>query len=115
LAQVRHIVVAGNAALLAAVKAARHGFLAPYLDPSHVCTGTLYTPMQCMLKEVCASCLHRQVDPATGREKFVYACTDTQQILDWVDLDNFGGRLGANSMAQKQTNLWLDGLLMQRA
>jgi hypothetical protein len=71
----------------------------------------LYTPMQCMMKEVCATCLHRQVDPETGRESFVYACVDAQQRLDFVDLDNYRGRLDANSMAEKQTNLWLEAIL----
>jgi NAD(P)H-flavin reductase len=111
LSKISRIIVSGGTDLLATVKRARHGALASYLNPQHACTGTLYTPMQCMMKEVCATCLHRQVDPETGRESFVYACVDAQQRLDFVDLDNYRGRLDANSMAEKQTNLWLEAIL----
>ena len=111
LANTNRIIVSGGAELLASVKAARHGALAAYLNPQHTCTGTIYTPMQCMMKEICASCLQKHVDPQTGRESFVYSCVDAHQLLDFVDLDNFNGRLAANSVAEKQTNLWLEAVL----
>jgi NADPH-dependent glutamate synthase beta subunit-like oxidoreductase/NAD(P)H-flavin reductase len=112
LAKVSRIIVSGGPDLLATVRQARQGPLAAYLNPQHSCAGTLYSPMQCMMKEVCATCLHRQIDPQTGQETFVYSCVDTHQRLDFVDLDNFNGRLTANSVAEKQTNIWLESVLM---
>jgi NAD(P)H-flavin reductase len=111
LSKVSRMMVSGGAGLLATVKRARHGALAAYLNPQHTCSGTVFSHMQCMMKEICASCLQKHIDPQTGRESFVYSCVDTHQPLDFVDLDNFNGRLATNTVAEKQTNLWLDAVL----
>ena len=60
------IIAIGSDRMMHAVKDARHGVLAPYLKPGHVGIGSINSPMQCMMKEVCAQCLQRHVDPATG-------------------------------------------------
>ncbi|HYE16342.1 MAG TPA: FAD-dependent oxidoreductase, partial [Pyrinomonadaceae bacterium] len=68
LRDVDRIIAIGSDRMMAAVKAARHGVLAPYLKPGHVGVGSINSPMQCMMKEVCAQCLQRHVDPETGAE-----------------------------------------------
>ncbi|HEY0675627.1 MAG TPA: FAD-dependent oxidoreductase, partial [Immundisolibacter sp.] len=64
--QVDRIIAIGSDRMMAAVAAARHGVLKPYLK-THVAIGSINSPMQCMLKEVCAQCLQGRRDPASGR------------------------------------------------
>ena len=84
---------------------------APYLNPAHVGIGSINSPMQCMMKEVCAQCLQRHVDPATGREEFIFSCYNQDQELDRVDFANLQARLRQNSVQEKITNLWFEHLL----
>ena len=67
--------------------------------------------MQCMMKEVCAQCLQRHVDPQTGKESFVFSCFNQDQQLDLVDFRHLNARLRANTVQEKLANLWLDRLL----
>ena len=99
--------------MMAAVKAARHAVLAPHLKPGHVGVGSINSPMQCMMKEVCAQCLQRHVDPQTGAESFVFSCFNQDQLLDEVDFKNLNDRLRANTVQEKLSNLWLDKLLKE--
>lgn len=118
LREVDRIIVIGSDGMMAAVKRARHTVLAPYLKGSHVAIGSINSPMQCMLKEICAQCLQRHVDPLTGEEKcFVFSCFNQDQKLDEVDFNNLSNRLRMNSVQEKQANLWLDLLFhrMRRA
>jgi NAD(P)H-flavin reductase len=109
-----HIVVIGSDRMMAAVQAARHGLLAPYLGP-HIAIGSINSPMQCMMKEVCAQCLQRHIDPVTGEEKgFVFSCFNQDQPLDEVDFHFLNARLKANNLSEKLTNMWLDHLLKIR-
>jgi hypothetical protein len=105
------IVVIGSDRMMAAVQGARHGLLAPYLGP-HAAIGSINSPMQCMMKEVCAQCIQRHVDPATGKEKgFVFSCFNQDQPLDEVDFHFLNSRLKSNNLSEKISNLWLDHLL----
>ena len=70
--------------------------------------GSINSPMQCMMKEVCAQCLQRHVNPHTGEEFFVFSCFNQDQHLDFVDFKNLNERLRANSIQEKLTNMWLD-------
>jgi hypothetical protein len=108
---VERIIAIGSDRMMAAVKAARHGVLAEYLNPAHVGVGSINSPMQCMMKEVCAQCLQRHVDPQTGAESFVFSCFNQDQLLDQVDFKNLNDRLRANTVQEKLANLWLDKLL----
>jgi hypothetical protein len=64
-----------------------------------------------MMKEVCAQCLQRHVDPATGREEFIFSCYNQDQDLDRVDFANLQARLRQNSVQEKISNLWFEHLL----
>ena len=107
LREVKRIIAIGSDGMMRAVKDARHGVLAPYLDPSHVGIGSINSPMQCMMKQVCAQCLQRHVDPVTGKESFVFSCYNQDQPLDHVDFTNLRARLRQNTVLEKLTNLWL--------
>ena len=92
---------------------ASHGVLQPYLNPAHVGIGSINSPMQCMMKEVCAQCLQRHVDPATGREEFIFSCYNQDQELDRVDFANLHARLRQNSVQEKLSNLWFAHMLAE--
>ncbi len=40
-----------------------------HLKPGHVAIGSINSPMQCMMKEICAQCLQPHVDPQTGEDE----------------------------------------------
>ncbi|MCB0723943.1 MAG: FAD-dependent oxidoreductase [Ignavibacteriae bacterium] len=63
--------------------------------------GSVNSPMQCMMKGVCADCMQRLVDPETGEEKFVYSCAEQFQDLDCIDIENLKERLTQNSAMDK--------------
>jgi len=115
LRSVDRIIAIGSDRMMAAVKQARHGVLAPHLKADHVGVGSINSPMQCMMKEVCAQCLQRHVDPETGKESFVFSCFNQDQPLDRVDFQNLNARLRANTVQEKLANLWLDKMIRDAA
>jgi len=108
---VDRIIAIGSDRMMAAVKAARHGVLAPFLKSGHVGIASINSPMQCMMKEVCAQCLQKHVDPATGRETIIFSCFNQDQPMDQVDFPNLAARLRQNTVQEKLANMWLDRLL----
>jgi NADPH-dependent glutamate synthase beta subunit-like oxidoreductase/NAD(P)H-flavin reductase len=110
---VSRIIAIGSDRMMNAVRVARHTSLQPYLDPKHVGIGSINSPMQCMMKEVCAQCLQRHVDPETGKEEFIFSCYNQDQELDRVDFNNLHARLRQNSVQEKLSNLWFEHLLDQ--
>src|SRR3954463_13700879 len=107
------IIAIGSDGMMAAVARARHGMLAPYVKAKHVAIGSIHSPMQCMMKEICAQCLQPQVDPATGRTRYVFSCFNQDQALDVVDFAGLRARLGQNSLQEKLTARWIDRILSQ--
>jgi len=114
LSEVDHLIAIGSDRMMAAIKDARHGRLKPYLKRGHAAIGSINSPMQCMMKGVCAQCLCRHVDPATGKEYFVYSCYNQDQELDRVDFENLRARLRQNSVQEKISDRWLARLLETR-
>ena len=114
LQQVDRIIAIGSDRMMNGVREARHTTLKPYLNENHTAIGSINSPMQCMMKEVCAQCLQRHVNPHTGEEFFVFSCFNQDQHLDFVDFKNLNERLRANSVQEKLTNLWLDRALRER-
>ncbi len=111
LSDAEEMVVIGSDGMMNAVKKARSGMLAPYLKEGHQAIGSINSPMQCMMKGVCAQCMCRHVDPKTGEESFVYSCFNQDQPLDLVDFDHLRARLRQNTVQEKLSNQWLDRLL----
>ena len=113
LGEVNRIIAIGSHRMMEAVAQARHGLLAPYLDLAHEAVGSINSPMQCMMKEVCAQCLQKHRDPRTGAEIVVFTCANQDQLLDHVDFQGLHERLGQNIVQEKLTRLWLDRSLRQ--
>jgi NADPH-dependent glutamate synthase beta subunit-like oxidoreductase/NAD(P)H-flavin reductase len=111
LAEVDRIIAIGSDRMMAAVARARHGVLAPYLKAGHVGIGSINSPMQCMMKEICAQCIQPQRDPTTGQVRYVFSCFDQDQPLDHVDFEALRERLGQNSVQEKLTAQWIDRCL----
>lgn len=112
---VDRIIAIGSDRMMAAVGAARHSVLQPYLKKEHVAVGSINSPMQCMMKEVCAQCLQKHVDPQTGQLKeIVFSCFNQDQLLDEVDWKNLNDRLKQNTLQEKLTNVYLDYLLSKQ-
>ena len=110
LADVDHLVVIGSDRMMAAVKSARFDVLKPYLKKAHHAIGSINSPMQCMMKGICAQCLCKHVDADSGKEYFVYSCYNQDQDLDKVDFTHLNARLRQNTVQEKLSNLWLDYL-----
>ncbi len=108
LSQVHRMIVIGSDRMMAAVGYARHHVLKSYLNPNHLAVGSINSPMQCMMKEICAQCLQMHTDPVTGHQKIVYSCVNQDQLLDQVDFSCLSERLSQNSLQEKLTNLWVN-------
>jgi len=101
------IIAIGSDRMMAAVARARHAVLAPYLKPHHFAIGSINSPMQCMLKEICAQCLQPQRDPKTDKTSYVFSCFNQDQPLDCVDFHALSERLRQNTLQEKLTAQWL--------
>ncbi len=114
--EVDRIIAIGSDRMMAAVKAARHGVLAPYLKPGHVGVGS-HQLADAVHDEggLRAVPLQQHVDPETGKETFVFSCFNQDQQLDHVDFRHLNARLRANTVQEKLANLWLDRLLRHGA
>jgi len=102
------IVAIGSDGMMNAVRLARHGVLKPYMKAGHRALGSINSPMQCMMKEVCAQCLQLHKDPVTGKESVVFSCFNQDQELDRVDFACLRQRLRQNGVQEKISALWID-------
>ena len=107
LADVDRIVAIGSHGMMAAVAAARHGPLAGQIKTPHFAIGSINSPMQCMMKEICAQCLQSHVDPETGERSHVFSCANQDQPLDHVDWSGLDARLKQNAVLEKLTAQWI--------
>jgi len=105
------VIAIGSDRMMAAVAEARHTLLRPYLNDRHVGIASINSPMQCMMKAVCAQCVQRHVIPETNEEVFVFTCFNQDQKMDEVDFTNLSSRLKANSLMEKITSKWLDYIM----
>ncbi|MCC6194867.1 MAG: FAD-dependent oxidoreductase [Burkholderiales bacterium] len=105
------LIAIGSDKMMAAVARARHGALAPWLKPSHRAIASINSPMQCMMKEICAQCLQPHTDPATGKVSYVFSCFNQDQPIDRVDFPALDLRLRQNAVQEKLTARWLDHAL----
>ncbi len=108
LSNVDRVVTIGSDAMMAAVGRARHTVLKDFLKPGHVAIGSINSPMQCMMKEICAQCIQPHVDPETGETTVVFSCFNQDQPLDVVDFAALRQRLGQNRAQERLTAHWID-------
>jgi hypothetical protein len=113
LQSVDRIIAIGSDGMMRAVANARHTVLKPLLKPGHCAVGSINSPMQCMMKEICAQCLQLHKDPVTGAETVVFSCFNQDQSLDAVDFVNLRQRLAQNGVQEKLTKQWIDRSLIQ--
>ena len=113
LADIDRIIAIGSDMMMNAVAQARHAKLAAYFRPGHRAIASINSPMQCMMKEICAQCLQRQRDPVTGTETIVFSCFNQDQDMDRVDFPTLRRRLSQNGAQEKLTRLWIDRCLKQ--
>jgi NAD(P)H-flavin reductase len=111
LSSVDRLIVIGSDGMMRAVQQARHSVLRPYLKPDHHAIGSINSPMQCMMKEICAQCLQMHKDPVTGEETVVFSCFNQDQPLDHVEFGSLRSRLTQNGVQEKLTKLWIDHCL----
>jgi len=111
--EVDRIITIGSDVMMGAVTQARHTVLKDLLKPGHVAIGSINSPMQCMMKEICAQCLQHHVDPETGEHSVVFSCFNQDQPLDVVDFEGLRQRLGQNRTQEKLTAQWIDHCLRQ--
>ena len=107
------LVAIGSDRMMAAVARARHDILKDHLRPQHIAIGSINSPMQCMLKEICAQCLQPHRDPRTGKKTYVFSCFNQDQDLDSVDFGALSERLKQNSLQEKLTSQWIRGCMPQ--
>lgn len=107
LQSVDRMIVIGSDRLMGAIAVARQAALKPFLKAQHMAIGSINSPMQCMMKEICAQCLQRHVDPVTGKEEIVFSCFNQDQPLEKVDFDCLHDRLSQNSLSEKLTSAWI--------
>ena len=110
---VDRVIAIGSDGMMRAVAQARHGVLEPFLRKGHEAIGSINSPMQCMMKEICAQCLQQHIDPVTGEETVVFSCFNQDQSLDRVDFNNLRARLSQNGVQEKLTKLWIDRCLVK--
>lgn len=108
---VDRLIVIGSDGMMRAVQQARHSVLRPYLKPDHHAIASINSPMQCMMKEICAQCLQVHKDPNTGKETVVFSCFNQDQPLDHVEFSSLRSRLSQNGTQEKLTKLWIDHCL----
>src|SRR5437773_17769 len=101
------LIAIGSDRMMAAVARARHDVLRDYLKPDPLALRPINSPMQCMLKEICAQCLQPHRDPHTGKRSYVFSCFNQDQELDSVDFGALSERLRQNSLQEKITAQWI--------
>ncbi len=111
LSAVDRLIVIGSDGMMRGVQQARHSVLRPYLKPDHQAIGSINSPMQCMMKEICAQCLQTHKNPVTGEETVVFSCFNQDQPLDHVEFNTLRKRLTQNGAQEKLTKMWIDHCL----
>jgi len=111
LSEAQRVIVIGSDGMMRGVQQARHTVLKPYLMHNHHAIGSINSPMQCMMKEICAQCLQVHRDPTTGKEEVVFSCANQDQPLDKVRFENLRERLTQNGTQEKLTKRWIDHCL----
>jgi NADPH-dependent glutamate synthase beta subunit-like oxidoreductase/NAD(P)H-flavin reductase len=111
--KVNHLIAIGSDRMMEAVALARYGVLKSYLDPKATAIASINSPMQCMMKEICAQCLQKHVDPVSKKESYVYSCFNQDQSLETVAFSHLSDRLRQNSLQEKLTAQWIDSCLRE--
>ena len=94
----------GSDSMMKAVSYAIQNDLKNLFDPNIKSFASVNSPMQCMMKEICAQCLQKHINPETKEITYVYSCFNQDQNLKHVDFDHLFCRLKQNSLLEKITS-----------
>jgi hypothetical protein len=112
LSEIDEVLVMGSTGLLIALQKAFKQELKSLFSKNPKVIGTVGSPMQCMLKGVCAQCLQWQIDPETGeRTQTVFTCAMQDQALEKIDLENLSARQKQNKLTEYLTAQWVGHVL----
>ncbi|WP_068651990.1 ferredoxin reductase domain-containing protein [Wolbachia endosymbiont of Trichogramma pretiosum] len=102
------IITIGSDKMMKAINEARKTILKPYLKPKHIAISSVNSPMQCMMKEICAQCIQQHINKETREISFVYSCSNQDQDMELIDFDFLSERLKQNSLQEKLTTKWIE-------
>lgn len=74
----------------------------------------LETPMQCMMKQLCAQCLQVVTDPLTGKSRIVFGCQELYHPEASVDTKAQQLRLKQNRLMERALWAWAKDLFGKR-
>jgi len=111
LGAVDRLIAIGSDKMMDAVGQARRGRLARELGKCRHGVASINSPMQCMMKEICAQCLQPHRDRETGATTYVFSCFNQDQDIDRVDFAGLAERLKQNAVQEKLTAQWVDRCL----
>lgn len=111
ISSINRMIVIGSDKMMEAVQIMRKSTINKLSKITAV--ASINSPMQCMMKEICAQCLQRHVDPITGIESYVYSCTNQDQDMNKVDFKHLNDRLKQNSLQEKITSKWIYHVLRE--
>ena len=104
-------VVIGSHGMMGAVANALRNELLPHIKECFQAIASINSPMQCMMKEICAQCVQTHVNQETGEQTLVFSCFNQDQPLEQVNFALLGARLRQNSVQEKLTSQWIDRCL----
>ncbi|MCP4286652.1 MAG: FAD-dependent oxidoreductase [Gammaproteobacteria bacterium] len=103
----RSIVIGSHGMMGAVANALRHE-LRPHIKDTMQSIASINSPMQCMMKEICAQCVQTHVNQETGEQTLVFSCANQDQPLEQINFNLLGARLRQNSVQEKLTAQWID-------
>ena len=106
LQEIDQIMIIGSVGMMTAVKNLFKDEFSNQLKPSHKIIASVNSPMQCMMKGICAQCIQRhEIEP--GKEEFVYSCISQDQNAYLVDFDHLNERLKQSILQEKISKDWM--------
>ncbi len=105
--KIDRIFTIGNNYLMHEIAKLRHKNIVPAFKEAKYAITSLNSPMQCMMKGVCAQCLQKRVNDA-GETEYFYSCANQDQNMDNFDFQHLHYRCEQNSLSEKITKLWIN-------
>ena len=94
----QYVLTIGSDSMMHAVAKLIYQTNSHLFHPDVKAIASINSPMQCMMKEICAQCLQKHIDPVTKEISFKYSCFDQDQDMAYVDFDHLKCRLKQNNL-----------------
>lgn len=105
LENIDRILTIGSDGMMHAVQKLVMGPLKKYLKPNIKAFASINSPMQCMMKGICAQCIQKNI--VNEKEEYIYSCKNQDQDLSSVDFAFLNQRLKQNSLWEKLNYLYV--------